>query len=86
MPLSDDQNPDQRGLNWPALVRTLLLQLLVLLVLSAAVIRYLDWSSETAWVEFMAASKSSVSEPGDRAQSPARIQAVKGQKPCPPKL
>ena len=84
MPSSGDQNPDNRGINWPALARTLLVQLLVLLALSAAVIRYLDWSSETAWAEFTAATKL-VAEPRDRPQSSAPVQTVKGQKPCAPK-
>jgi hypothetical protein len=85
MPSSGDQNPDHRGVDWPAVVRTLLMQLLVLLALSAAVIRYLDWSSETAWAEFIAASKSSVAEPRDRQQSSTPVQTVRGQKPCAPK-
>jgi hypothetical protein len=66
-------------------VRTLLVQLLVLLALSAAVIRYLDWSSETAWAEFTAATTSSVAEPRDRQQSSAPVKTVNRQKPCPPK-
>ena len=85
MPSSGDQSPDHRGVDWPAVVRTLLVQLLVLLALSAAVIRYLDWSSETAWAEFIATSKSSLAEPKDRPQSSAPVQTVKGQKPCAPK-
>ena len=83
MPSSGDQSPDHRGVDWPAVVRTLLVQLLVLLALSAAVIRYLDWSSETAWAEFIAATKS-VAERSDRPPSSGPVQTVKGR-PCPPK-
>jgi hypothetical protein len=85
VPSSGDHNPDHRGIDWPAIVRTLLLEVLVLLALSAAVMGYLDWSSETAWVEFMAASKSSAAESSDRPPSSVPIRTVKGQKPCPPK-
>jgi alkyl hydroperoxide reductase subunit AhpC len=65
------QNQVNRGIDWPAIVRTLLVQLIVMLALSEAVIFYLNWSSDVALQEFIDASKSSVP-----------VQAVKGQIGC----
>ena len=61
---------------WPSIVRILVIEILVLLALSGAVIGYLNWSSEAAWAEFLAASK---------LQAPASnepLHAVKSQMPC----
>jgi hypothetical protein len=76
MPSPANQSPANRPSFWPAIVRTLLVQVLVLLALSGAVIGYLNWSSDSAWAEFIAATK--LSAPG--VKNP--IQAVKGQAPC----
>jgi hypothetical protein len=64
------------------MIRTLLVQVLVLLALSGAFVRYLDWSSDKAWAEFVAVSKSPAPDPGDRAQSSAPVQTAKRQAPC----
>ncbi len=82
MPSRSNQSPENRGIDWLAILRTLLIQVLVLLALSGAVIRYLNWSSDTAWAEFVAASKSSVLDPGHRPPSSAPVQTVKHQAPC----
>ena len=82
MPSPGHQSPENPGINWLAIIRTLLVQVLILLALSAAVIRYLDWSSETAWAEFTAGSKSSASDSGHHPQSSVPVQTAKGQAPC----
>jgi hypothetical protein len=82
MPSPGNQSPENPGINWPAIIRTLLVQVLILLALSAAVVRYLDWSSETAWAEFTAASKSSASDAGRHPQSSVPVQTARGQTPC----
>jgi hypothetical protein len=51
--------PENRGIDWMGIARILLMQVLVLLALSGAFIRYLNWSSEAAWSEFSAAIESS---------------------------
>jgi hypothetical protein len=82
VPSRSNQSPENRGIDWLAILRTLLIQVLVLLALSGAVIRYLDWSSDTAWAEFVAAGKSSVLDPGHRPPSSAPVQTVKRRAPC----
>ena len=49
MPSPGNQSPENPGINWLAVVRILLVQVLVLLALSGAIIGYLDWSSDAAW-------------------------------------
>ena len=58
MPSLRNNSPEKRGIDWPAIGKTLLIQLLVLLALSAAFVRYLNWSSDAAWAEFSAAHQS----------------------------
>jgi hypothetical protein len=86
VPLSGNQSRDNRGINWLRIVRTLLVQVLVLLALSAAFIRYVDWSSERALAEFLSGGKSSAAGPGHQPPSAAPVQNVKGKGPCPRKV
>jgi hypothetical protein len=60
---------------WPSTVRIVILELLVLLALAGAVIFYLNWSSEVAVAEFLAASKT-------QAAPSSPLHAVKGHTPC----
>jgi hypothetical protein len=62
MPSSAHQSPVHHRSFWPAIIRTLLVEVLVLLALSGAIVGYLNWSSEMAWAEFKAASKLSAPE------------------------
>jgi hypothetical protein len=68
MPLRGNHRPESRGIDWLAIVRTVLIQVFVLLALTAAVVRYLDWSSDTNWAEFLAAGESSAAAAGHRPQ------------------
>jgi hypothetical protein len=61
---------------WPSIARILLVEILLLVVLSGAVVGYLNWSSEVAWAEFKAASEQSAQAPNPS------LHAVKGQTPC----
>ena len=74
MPSPARQSPaDQRSF-WPAIVRTLLVEVFVLLALAVAIVGYLNWSSDAAWAEFKAANIPT---------APAMpMQAVKVQTPC----
>jgi hypothetical protein len=74
-----NQNPETSRIDWLGISRILLVQVLVLLALSAAFIRYLDWSSEQAWAEFSRAIKSSA--PLTR-QPATPVQAVNARMPC----
>jgi uncharacterized membrane protein len=40
--------------SWPSIVRTIVLEILLLLALAGALVYYLNWSSEAALSEFMA--------------------------------
>jgi hypothetical protein len=81
VPLSGEQNTES-SVNWLAVGRTLLVQVVVLLVLTGAVAFYLRWSSDANWEEFLAASRLSVPDSGQRAQSPAPVQTVKRGATC----
>ncbi len=76
MPSSAHQSPAHISRFWPAIIRILLVEVLVLLALSGAIVGYLNWSSEAAWAEFNAASQLPAPE------SSSLVQAVKIQTPC----
>ena len=76
MPSPVNDSPARSRSFWPAIVRTLLIEILVLLALSGAIVAYLNWSSETAWAEFLAASKQSAPAPT------TPMQTVRGQAQC----
>jgi hypothetical protein len=80
MPSLDKQS--QHGFDWQGIVRTLLVEILVLLALAGAFVGYLNWSSEVNVTEFMAASKTSVVDSNHRPQFSIPVQAVKGRTSC----
>jgi hypothetical protein len=59
MPLFNSQNQNVRGIRWRGIVATVMVEVLVLLGLAFAVVRYVEWSSDAAVAEFMSATKSS---------------------------
>jgi hypothetical protein len=77
---SVDQTPEKRGIHWPAIVRTLLLQVTILLLLSGAFVRYVSWSSDRAWAEFNAATAPLAPDAKPRLPPATPVQAVKA--PC----
>jgi hypothetical protein len=66
----NSQRQSNRGISWSGIIRTLLVQILVLLALAFAVVRYLEWSSETNQAEFMSATKPSESDPNYSGAAP----------------
>ena len=81
MPSPVNQYPDNaRGFDWPAILRTLLTQVLVLLVLSVAFVGYVNWSSAKAFAEFTSATGSSAPDTKRPASSPRH--ADKGPMLC----
>ena len=82
MPTSDNDSPDNRGIDWMAVARTLLVQILVLIALAGAFIGYINWSSDAAFEEFVAASKPAAPDSNFNPQSATPVQAVKRQVPC----
>jgi hypothetical protein len=85
MPSPDNPNRSKPAIGWLGIVETLLLQVLVLLALSAAVVRYVSWSSDAAQAEFTAAGKPALSGPAQQPQPAAPVEIAKGQKVCPRK-
>ena len=81
MPSSRIQNPERRGIDWIGIVRTLLIQVLVLVALSGALIRYVNWSSDEAFSEFLATSQSSALAAKPRPQSATPVYAITGKTP-----
>jgi len=58
-----------------------LFQLLVLFAIGAAVVRYLEWSSDAAQAEFMSAIEAA-SDPSHSSESSTPKQTVKGRTGC----
>ena len=65
----NSQRQSNGGISWSGIIGTLLVQILVLLALAFAVVRYLEWSSETNQAEFMSA-KPSESDPNYSGSAP----------------
>ena len=70
MPSFNSQRQSNRGISWSGIIGTLLVQILVLLALAFAVVRYLEWSSETNQAEFMSATRPSASDPNHSGAAP----------------
>ena len=64
------------------IVKTVVAQVVVLLALAAAVVWYVNWSSDAAMAEFLRAGSPPVSGPNLHPQSQAPVQAVNGKAMC----
>ena len=80
MPLRDERSP--RGFDWPAIIKTLLVEVAVLVALAGAFVGYVNWSSEVAFEEFMNADKSSAAEADYRPPASISVRAVKARANC----
>jgi hypothetical protein len=82
--MSQSVNQVQRGRGSArlAIVRTALLQVLVMLAISGAVIGYLNWSSSVAKADFMKAGERSLSESKRQLPSSSPMQTAKGPMAC----
>jgi hypothetical protein len=78
MPLFNSQ------IDWRGIGTTLVVELLVLLALALAVVRYVEWSSDVAQAEFMSATKPSASDPNHSGEFSTATQPIKGRT-CPRK-
>ena len=58
---------------------TVVVELLILLTIVFAVVRYLEWSSDAALAEFMRSPEPSVSDPITAGKSFTPIQPLKGR-------
>ena len=82
MPLFNSQQPNDRGTRWWGAAATGVVELLVLLALGIAVVRYLEWSSDAAQAEFRRATTSSASAPNPSGEFSTPVQALKGRAGC----
>lgn len=73
VPLASKATGLSRGF-WPSIIRTFVLQVVLLFALAGAAVFYVNWSSEAAFTEFLAASKTA-------AASGSPLSAIKAQ-PC----
>jgi Ni,Fe-hydrogenase I cytochrome b subunit len=81
MPSTVHQIQDNPGINWLAVVRILVLQVLMFLGIIGAIVCYLDWSSEAAWAEFSSANRPVLSDPGHRLEVQNLVRIV-GEGSC----
>jgi hypothetical protein len=79
MPLFNSQ------IHWRGIGTTVVVELLVLLALAFAVVRYVEWSSDAAQAEFMSATKPSASDPNQSGEFSTASQPLKGRTGCPRK-
>jgi hypothetical protein len=79
MPLFNNQ------IHWRKIGTTVVVELLVLLALAFAVVRYVEWSSDAAQAEFMSATKPSASDPNQSGEFSTASQPLKGRTGCPRK-
>jgi hypothetical protein len=86
MPSPDNETRSKPDIDWLGIVRTVLVQVFVLLALSAGVVRYVNWSSDAARAEFTAGGKPTLFRPTQQPQPAAPVEIVKGQKTCPRKV
>jgi uncharacterized membrane protein len=85
VPSPAEQTPQTSSFNWPAMMRTLLVQVFVLLALAGAFAAYVEWSSNATWAEFSAAGNPSTRESSHHTLTSTAVQTVKNQAPCKPK-
>jgi hypothetical protein len=79
---SRNQNPESRGIDWVAIERIFVLQVLALLALAGAFVGYVNWSSGIAFAEFSAANNRAALEskahPGYAPAAQAEKRRVPG--------
>lgn len=82
MPSPRNQNPENRRFDWPAILRILCVQVLVLLALMTAFVSYVNWSSDRAWAEFSRTFTSPAPDAKSEPPSASPMRAVKTRAPC----
>jgi hypothetical protein len=82
VPSFDQTSRNNSGSYWSGTAGILAIQFAILFALSVAALVYLDWSSNAALTEFMAAGTPSASQPSHLPQ-PVPLQQVKSRTACP---
>jgi hypothetical protein len=86
MPSLDHFSRNTNGTYWSGIAGILAIHLAVLFAVAVAALAYLNWSSNAAMAEFMAAGKPAASEPSHLPQSSVPVQQVKNKTACPGKV
>jgi hypothetical protein len=85
MPSRDNEvrrDQTRRGFDWPAIVKTFLVEIAVLVVLAGAFVFYVNWSSEVAFEEFMNADQSAAAQAEHRPPASISVRTVKARANC----
>ena len=82
MPSTDNKSKMIHTIDRLGIARVLLVQIMVLLALAGAVVRYLNWSSDVAFKEFISANPPSLAGTSYHLQSQTPMQTVKGKAAC----
>ncbi len=72
-------------IDWRGIGTTAVAEILILLALAFAVVRYVEWSSDAAFAEFMSATSPSASDPNHSREFSTATQPLKGRSACPGK-
>jgi hypothetical protein len=72
-------------IDWRGIGTTVVVEVLILIALAFAVVRYVEWSSDAAYAEFVSATKPSDSDPNRSDEFSIATQSVKGRSACPRK-
>ncbi len=78
MPLFNSQHQNDRRIGWLGIAVIVVVELLILLALAFAVVRYVGWSSDAAQAEFMSGTKPSASDPNHSGEFSTAIQPLNG--------
>ena len=75
-------NQKVRGVRWRGIAALVVFDLLVLFAIGAAIVRYVEWSSDAALAEFINATNPSASDPNHSGEFSTPIQPLKGRAGC----
>jgi hypothetical protein len=82
MTIFNSQQQNDRTIRWRGIAATVVVELLVLLALGVAVVRYLEWSSAVNQAEFMIATEPSASVANHSGEFSTPVQALKVRADC----
>jgi hypothetical protein len=82
MTIINSQQQNDRAMRWWGTAATVVVELLVLLALGVAVVRYLEWSSAVNQAEFMSATEPSASVANHSGEFSTPVQALKVRADC----
>jgi hypothetical protein len=82
MQLFNSQQQSDRSSGWLEIAAIVVVEILVLLALAFAVVRYVEWSSHAAQAEYMRTTTPSASDPNYSGEYSNTIRPIKGRTSC----